>query len=154
MKYPIIALLSSSLCATLMLTYSVSFAEDWAISATASCEATLGNVINSGGGIKASGGTAVVRCPLTKESGFNTINSVYVRMKRVSASGADPFCYLYNTSNFGSPTSFVNKFASDTTANQSVSLNLGTQYSYGYADVYCVLNNGDTMYGVRYLQDN
>ncbi len=35
-----------------------------------------------------------------------------------------------------------------------MNLNLGTQYYAGYADVICVLNSGDTMYGIRYRQDN
>ena len=59
-------LLTPSLSAALLLVFTVSFAEDWTISAIGSCEAGLGEV-TSGGGIKANGGTAVVRCPLTKE---------------------------------------------------------------------------------------
>ncbi len=142
-----------AVCVTaLLIGGNTAHAEDWTISALASCEAALGNVISSGGGIKASGGTAVIRCPLTKEVGSNPISSVYVRMKRVSSSGPDPFCSLNNTSTFGTSTSFTNTFASDTTNNQSISLNLGTQYYSGYADVYCVLNNGDTLFGVRYRQ--
>jgi len=136
------------------LVANMAHAEDWAISATGSCEAVLGNTVSSGGGLKANGGTAVVRCPLTKEVGTNTINNVYVRMKRISASGADPFCNISSTSNYGSPSNLSYGFASDTTSNQSVSITLPTQYYAGYADVLCVLNSGDTMYGVRYRQDN
>jgi len=131
-----------------------SFAEDWAISATGSCAPVLGNTITSGGGLKASGGTAVVRCPLTREVGSNTINNVYARMKRNSASGADPFCNIISTSHYGTPSNLGYGFATDTTANQSVSISLPTQYSSGYADVSCVLNSGDTLYGIRYRQDN
>ncbi len=136
------------------LVSTLTYAEDWTISATGSCAPVLGNTITSGGGLKASGGTAVVRCPLTKEVGSNTINNVYVRMKRVSASGADPFCNIASTSHYGTPSNLSYGFATDTTANQSVSISLPTQYSSGYADVLCVLNSGDTMYGVRYRQDN
>ena len=138
----------------LLLASTNTLAEDWAISAIGSCVAALGNTTNSGGGLRASGGAAVVKCPMTKEVGANTINNVYARLRRSSATGPDPFCYVYNTSNYGSPTSFANTFASDTTANQSLNINLGTQYSFGYADTYCVLNEGDTLFGVRYIQDN
>ena len=138
----------------LLLASTHTLAEDWAISAIGSCVAALGSTTNSGGGLRASGGTAVVKCPMTKEVGTNTINNVYARIKRSSATGPDPFCYVFNTSHYGSPTSFANTFASDTTANQSLNINLGTQYSYGYADTYCVLNTGDTLFGVRYKQKN
>lgn len=146
--------LSNGLLVISLLISTVSFAEDWTISATGSCMPVLGNTITSGGGLKASGGTAVVRCPLTKEVGSNTINNVYARMKRNSASGADPFCNIISTSYYGTPSNLGYGFATDTTANQSVSISLPTQYSSGYADVSCVLNSGDTLYGIRYRQDN
>ena len=129
-------------------------AEDWAISATENCRTSLGNTVSSGGGLQASGGTAVVTCALTREGGSDTLNQVYARLKRNSASGADPFCYVSTRSNHGTPSSAGYGYASDTTANQSVSISLPTQYSYGYADIGCVLNSGDTLYGIRYLQDN
>lgn len=154
MKCNMTGRLAAGVATVSLMLSAPTLAEDWAISATGSCATVLGSTIQSGGGLKASGGTAVVRCPLTKEGGFNTINNVYVRMKRVSANGADPFCNIVSTSNYGTPSNISYGFATDTTANQSVSIALPTQYSYGYADVSCVLNSGDTMFGVRYLQDN
>lgn len=147
-------IMTMATAATLCLSSAATFAEDWAISAQGSCKTSLGNTTQTGGGLRASGGTAVVTCPLTKEVGTNTINNIYVRLKRVSATGADPFCNVSNKSNYGTPSSFPYTFASDTTANQSMNLNLGTQYYAGYADVICVLNSGDTLYGIRYRQDN
>lgn len=154
MKSNTIGRLTAGVAAISIIISTQAMAEDWAISATGSCKAVLGGTTTSGGGLKASGGTAVIRCPLTKEGGTNTLNNVYVRMKRASASGADPFCNIASTSNYGTPSNISYGFATDTTANQSVSITLPTQYSYGYADVLCVLNSGDTMYGVRYRQDN
>ena len=108
----------------------------------------------SGGGLKASGGTAVVSCPLTKEVGTDTLNYVYARMNRAVSGGADPFCTLSSISYYGSPTDMTWGFASDSAGNKSVSIPLPTQYSSGYASVICVLNVNDTLFGVRYIQDN
>lgn len=129
-------------------------AEDWTISAYASCQDSLGTTISSGGGIKAQGGTAVVNCPLTHEVGTDTINYVYARMKRISATGADPFCVLNTNSNYGTPSASSYGYAADNTNNQSVSIPISTQYTSGYAYVLCVLNEGDILYGLRYIQDN
>ncbi|MCG8671691.1 MAG: hypothetical protein MI867_19965 [Pseudomonadales bacterium] len=130
------------------------FAEDWTLSAPRGCITELGTTTESGGGLKASGGTAVVLCPITKEGGYNTINAVYARINRALSNGPDPFCTLSTTSNYGSPTDMTWGFASDGAGNKSISLPLGDQYSYGYASVSCVLNVNDTFYGIRYLQDN
>lgn len=131
-----------------------SHGDDETISAVGSCRDSLGTTISSGGGIKASGGTAVVVCPLTKNTVNEAITNVYARMKRISSTGADPFCYLSTINNYGTPSQLGYGFASATTANQSVSLNIPTQYRFGYADVYCVLNEGDTLFGIRYLQND
>ena len=147
-------LISLSLLSVAALTTSPSFAEDWTISAVQGCKTSLGNTIESGGGLKASGGTAVVSCPLTKEVGSDTINFVYARMNRFNAGGADPFCTLSSISNYGTPTSTTWGYATDGAGTKSVSIPMPTQYSSGYANVYCVLNVNDTLYGIRYLQDN
>ena len=146
-KAPLLVLLTSAALPAV--------AEDWAISATGSCETALGTTVSSGGGLRASGGTAVVKCPLTKESGVaDAITAVYARMKRGSASGANSFCTVQTYSNFGTPSDIGYGWSSAHTSNQSVSITLPDQYSYGYADVYCTLVSGDTFYGVRYLQKN
>ena len=139
--------------ATLMSPASA-LAEDWAISAPGSCRAALGSVVNSGGGVKASGGTAVVVCPLTKEVTSDALINVYARMERASISGADPFCDVNNVDWDGSPTSIGYGFAADISGPQSVSVSIPTQYYSGYSDVYCVLNNNDILYGIRYRQNN
>lgn len=147
-------ILVMSISVALFMLSTPATAEDWTISATGSCKTSLGNTTTSGGGLRATGGTAAVTCPLTKEVGNNTINNVYVRMKRASTNGADPFCTISSVSNYGTPTNTGLGFATDTTANQSVSISLPTQYYSGYADIICFLNSGDTMFGVRYIQDN
>jgi len=129
-------------------------AEDWAISATGSCKTALGTTIFAAGGIRASGGTAVVTCPLTKEVGTDTLNNVYARMRRNNAFGPDPFCNVSTISHYGSPSDISIGFAANTTNNQSINIPLPDQYSIGYADVSCVLNAGDTLYGIRYRQAN
>ncbi len=134
------------------LTISTTHSADWSISAYASCEATLGEISSSSGGIKAVNGTAVIRCPLTKISGSNTIDDVYVRMKRSSSTSATPFCTLNNIDSDGSPTHSSYGYASNSTSNQSISIPISTQYTYGYAYVLCVLNTDDIMYGIRYIQ--
>ena len=56
-----------------------SSAEDWTISATeANCD-VVGNVVKDNGGWKASGGTAIVSCGLTKKVQNNTFNNIWVR---------------------------------------------------------------------------
>lgn len=137
-----------------MITSTHVFAEDWTISAITSCETIGGSTSLSSGGLRATGGTAVVRCPLVREAGANTINSVYARMKRASTSGAASFCYVETLSTYGTPSSISSAFAANTTASQSINISLPTQYSYGYASVGCVLVSGDTLYGIRYRQDN
>ncbi len=73
-------------------------------------------------------------------------------MKRANANGADPFCTISSMSNFGTPTNTGYEFATNTTENQSVKISLPTQHYSGYADIICVLNSGDTMFGVRYTR--
>jgi len=147
-------LISVALLAAACGVASQSYAEDWAISAQVGCKTELGSTVSSGGGLKASGGTAVVSCPIVKEYGSSAVNNIYARIKRASSSGADSFCYSYNSSNYGSPTNYNYAFASTTVGNQSLSVPVGTQYSSGYSDVYCVLVQNDILFGVRYLQDN
>lgn len=141
------------LCASVVVSGSV-MAEDWAISAAASCETELGTTVASGGGIKASGGTAVVSCPFVKEVVGNAMLNVYARMKRASTNGASSFCYLISTAPYGSPSDSSYGYPSNTTATQSVSVPLPDQYYSGYQDLYCVLVNNDILYGVRYKQKN
>jgi len=150
----VIILLKTLIVTAGMIISTQAFSEDWTISASGSCSTGLGTTLASGSGLQATGGTAVIKCPLTKEVGSNTLNVVYARIKRNSASGADPFCTIDSTSGYGSPRQVGYGFASNTTANQSIRISLPTQYYSGYADVYCVLNSGDILYGIRYRQDN
>jgi hypothetical protein len=143
-----------ALAGAAMLASNSTYAEDWTISAAGSCHTSLGSTVSSGGGIKASGGTAVVVCPLTKEVTADALTSVYARMKRASASGANPFCNINNTDWDGAPSAMGYGFATSTTNPQSISLTIPDQYYSGYSDVYCVLNNNDILYGIRYIQKN
>lgn len=140
-----------------MLTAGQVMAEDWTISAQGSCDTSLGNTVSSAGGIKASGGTAVVVCPLTKETVGNAFTNVWARMKRNSTSGASSFCYLVTANQYGTPNDYSYGYPSNTTNKQSVSIPVNsslTQYYAGYADLYCVLVQNDTLFGVRYRQKN
>lgn len=129
-------------------------AEDWTISAVGSCRTALGSTVESGGGLRASGGTAVVACPLTKEVTGNALQNVWARLKRASATGAKAFCDISYKDWDGDPNVLGYGWSTDTTAAQSVSVAIPTQYTSGYADLYCVLYNNDTLYGVRYKQLN
>ncbi len=144
-----LALIGSS-----FVTSSAAHAEDWTISAPGSCSTSLGKTVNSGGGIKATGGTAVVVCPLSKEVVANALTGVYARIKRASSGGADPFCDVSNVDWDGSPSAIGYGFANTSTNPQSVTVSIPTQYLSGYSDVYCVLNNNDILYGIRYKQKN
>lgn len=149
-----IRLLITSATLFTMFFSSPAIAEDWAISAYGTCTTELGSTISSSGGLRASGGTAVLKCPLIREVGSSTLNNVYARMQRANTVGAAPFCTLNTTSNYGTPTSSSYGFASNTINYQSVSIPMPTQYYAGYADVLCLLNSGDVLFGIRYRQDN
>ncbi|BFM04882.1 hypothetical protein [Halioxenophilus aromaticivorans] len=133
---------------------STAQAEDWTMSAEAYCETNLGNTVYSQGGLKASGGTAVVKCPLIKESATDAITDSYARMKRATSTGAQPFCYIVSKNNWGSINQYTYGYAANHTGNQSVRMQPSTQYHSGYADMYCVLFQNDVLFGVRYKQKN
>ncbi|MEO0997288.1 MAG: hypothetical protein AAFX58_07195, partial [Pseudomonadota bacterium] len=115
-------------------------ADDETISAYAGCRAELGNTTGTGSGLRASGGTAVISCPILKNVSPNDLNWVYARINRAQAGGGDPFCSLssHNAYNTASDSTWV--FASDPAGNKSLSLPLPTTYSTGYLTLSCVLN--------------
>lgn len=129
-------------------------AADWTIPANPACKVSLGNATNTSSGYKASGGTAVISCDLTKKVGNNNLNWVYARINRNLAGGANPCCTLNSYSLYGSPNDTRWGCATTGAGNKSISIPLPTIYSTGYLSVVCVLNNGDTLYGIRYGQDD
>jgi hypothetical protein len=133
--------------------FSDANASDWTIPANPACEVSLGNVANTSSGYRASGGTAVISCDLTKKVGSNNLNWVYARINRNLSGGANPFCTLNSYSAYGSSDTTFGS-ASTGAGNKSISLPLPTIYSTGYLNVVCVLNNNDTLYGIRYGQDD
>ena len=131
-------------------------AEDWTISAEGSCETELGNTVYSAGGLKASGGTAVVKGPLVKEVVGSAIKNVWGRMHRASGNSPRPFCYLVSRSMWGTAPEYAYGYPVNNNAgNQSLPIVPGDdQYYGGYADAYCVLNVNDILFGIRYKQSN
>jgi hypothetical protein len=129
-------------------------AVDWTIPANPACHVSLGNVQNTTSGYRANGGTAVVTCDLTKNVGSGNLNWVYARINRSAAGGANSFCSLNSYSAFGSPSDSTFTFASAGAGNKSLSLPLPTIYSTGYLNVVCVLVQNDTLFGIRYGQDD
>ena len=132
---------------------NVHAASDWTIPANPGCEVSLGNTTNVHSGYKASGGTAVIGCPLTKKVAGNNLNHVYARINRKNANGPDPFCTLNSYSLYSTSNDSKSKNASKRAGNQSLSIPFPTIYSSGYLSVFCVLNDGDTLHGIRYGQD-
>lgn len=127
-------------------------ATDLTISAVAGCSASLGGVVESGNGLRANGGTAVVRCPLRKLSGAGIEHTLYARVQRAQSSGADPFCYLISTAPYGNNTEVSYGYASSQAGVQSIAVPTPGLYLTGYMDLYCLLNTDDTLYGVRHVQ--
>lgn len=127
-------------------------ATDLAVSAVAGCSASLGGVIESGNGLRANGGTAVLRCPLRKLSGAGVEHTIYARVHRAQSSSADPFCYLISTAPYGSNTELSYGYASSQAGVQSIEVPTPGLYLTGYLDLYCLLNADDTLYGVRHVQ--
>ena len=144
----------ATLASLLLGTYSSAQASDWTIPANPACEVSLGNVTNTSSGYRASGGSAVISCDLTKKVGSNNLNWVYARINRNLAGGANPFCTLTSYSHYGSPSDSEWGFATAGAGNKSISMPLPTIYSSGYLSIVCVLNNNDTLYGIRYGQDD
>ncbi len=128
-------------------------ASDWTIPANPACEVSLGNATNTFSGYKASGGTAVIICDLTKKVASNNLNYVYARINRSLAGGADPFCTLNSYSAYSTSNDTTWGFAPDGVGNKSISIPLPDTYSSGYLSVVCVLNVNDTLHGIRYGQD-
>lgn len=147
----ITAMLHSALVlATLLETARA--AEDSAISSVGHCSAGLGAVVESGNGLKAEGGTAVVKCPLAKREGSDERNAVYVRINRADANSSAPFCYLISTPPYGTTTSISYGYAQSYSGAQSINVPMPSLYITGYLDLYCLLNDNDTLYGVRHAQ--
>lgn len=130
----------------------VAAADDRAVSAVVGCEVSLGDAVESANGMKASGGTAVLKCPLSKKVGTSTAGTVYARIHRVESSGASPFCYLVSTPPYGSASSVSYGYASSSVGAQSISVPMPSLYLTGYLDLYCLLNKNDTFYGARHVQ--
>ena len=134
--------------------YSSAYAAtNWTIPANPACEVSLGNATNTNSGYKASGGTAVIHCDLTKKLGSNNLNYVNARIKRKLAGGPDPFCSITSYSAFSTASNSKWGFAADGAGNKSISIPLPNLYYSGYLSVVCVLNNGDTLHGISYGQD-
>lgn len=132
--------------------FAAAVADDRALSAIASCEVSLGNTTESGNGMKAAGGTSVIKCPLSKKLGTSNSNYLYARIHRAQSSGSDPFCYLVSTPPFGTTSSVSYGYAEPHAGAQSVGVAMPRLYSTGYLDLYCLLNDGDTFYGARHVQ--
>ena len=128
-------------------------ASDWTIPADPGCDVSLGNATGVHSGYKASGGTAVIGCDLTKKVASNNLNYVFARINRKNANGPDPFCTLNSHNMYSTSNDSKSKNATKNAGNQSLSIQLPTIYSTGYLTVSCVLNDGDTLYGIRYGQD-
>ena len=128
-------------------------ASNWTIPANPACEVSLGNATNTFSGYKASGGTAVIQCDLTKKVGSNTLNYVNARIKRKLAGGPDPFCALTSHGAFSAFNDTKYGHATHGVGNKYVRIPLPESYNNGYLSIVCVLNNGDTLYGISYGQD-
>lgn len=126
--------------------------EDWTVSSVAGCEASLGNTVDSENGMKAVGGTAVLKCPMLKRIGTSDSNRVFVRMSRAQASGTDPFCYLVSTPPYGTTTDISYGYASSYAGAQSIAVAMPNLHVTGYLDLYCLLNENDILYGARHVQ--
>jgi len=132
----------------------VSLAEDWTQSALVGCKTSLGKTTTSKGGLKASG-SAVIVCPLTKEVGSSAVNKVYARLNNAKSGGASSMCQLVSTPAFGGTLSFgAVTFPPSSAGSHSINVKLPSQSSTGYMDLYCTMASGDTLYGMRYIQDN
>lgn len=127
-------------------------AEDWAISSVGSCEVSAGNAVESGNGMRASGGTAVLKCPMTKRLGAGDSHYLYARINRSQSGGADPFCYLISTPPYGTSSDISYGYATAYVGAQSVNVPMPQLHLTGYLDLYCLLNDNDTLYGVRHVQ--
>lgn len=140
---------------TTLLGVTNATAEDWTISAADSCETTLGNTVSSGVGLKASGGTAAISCPLVKEVASAAIIKVWARIVNASSTDSQPLCNLISSNNFSGPAKVTFNSPITKTGNVSTSMEPGNnQYIHGYAKVICILNSDDILYGVRYQQKN
>ncbi len=137
-----------------MSVYSnVNAASNWTVPANPACEVTLGNATNIHSGFKASGGVAVISCDLTKKIGSNNLNYVNARINRKLSGGADPFCTLTSYSAFSTSNNSKWGYASNGAGNKYVGIPLPNLSNNGYLGMVCVLNNGDTLYGISYGQD-
>ena len=137
-----------------LLTSAPAQAEDWTLFANSGCRTTLGNTQTLVSGLKATGGSAVVSCPITKEVVADAFINVYARIDRAVANGPDPFCVLNTVDIDGEPQQSGYRFAQKVAGYQSLSLPKPTHYASGYADIICTLNNNDMLHGIRYRQKN
>ena len=147
-----------TMAATAVLTPAVftsqAYASDWTTDAYSGCQVRLGNATPYRSGFRASGGTAVLSCPITKKAGSSNLNFVYARMKRATTGSAIPFCTLNSNSHYSSTSSNSTwGYASSTTSAHSVAMPLPTLYSTGYLNLVCVIYENDIFFGYRYNQD-
>jgi hypothetical protein len=128
-------------------------ASDWTIPANPACEVILGTATNVRSGYKASSGVAVIHCDLTKKVASNNLNYVFARINRNSSSSNEPFCTLNSHSAYNTSNNTTTGYPSTGAGNRSISIPIPTSYSNGYLTVTCILNNNDSLYGIRYGQD-
>ncbi|MEM1228926.1 MAG: hypothetical protein AAGI15_00185 [Pseudomonadota bacterium] len=141
------------LAASLVAGGEAAAASNWTESAYHACTVGLGNATGTQSGWRATGGTAVISCPIQRKLGSANLNNLYARIKRANGSGAAPFCTLTSYNNYSTATSSKSKFASAGAGNKSLSLPLPTIYYSGYLGLVCVLNSNDVLYGYRWGQD-
>ena len=132
--------------------FNEAIASDSAFSARGSCEVSLGYAEEGDNGLQARGGTTILKCPLTKNFGTSENSTVYARISRASMDKAKPFCFLVSTPPYGTSQDVSYGYAGDYEGSQSINMSLPTLYLTGYLDLYCVLNNQDILFGVRYVQ--
>jgi len=132
-------------------------AEDWVISAGASCKTFSGSPVldgPTGGWITGAGGYSSVICPLTKEYGNRAIEFVEIRLNRVTEE-TYPECIFVAEASHGSNPIYTFAFAYSQMGKQSLTINPGgAQYPGGQASVLCNFDEGNTIYSLRYRQIN
>lgn len=136
----------------LALSAATATADDRSASSVAGCEVSSGSAVEHGNGMKASGGTAVLKCPLSKKLGSSSANTVYARINRAQSAGADPFCYLISMPPYGTTSAITYGYAGSYAGAQSINIAMPSLYVTGYLDLYCVLNSNDIFYGFRHVQ--
>lgn len=129
-------------------------AADLTFSAFAGCRVGFGNTISVGAGIRAAAGNDVsIACPLEKVVGDN-LNFVFARINNSAAGGSSSFCNLHRRSHFNGSSAITQRAAGPAAGNQSLNIPLPAFTNTGYVFVTCLLRQNDTLYGIRYIQDD